>query len=226
MQLRLIYTFLLSLVAINTIYAQNDTKKLNNDSIVSPNKTKHLFVNVDLSSPVASLFSDKQGAQAAISYQFNANWNAVLELGFEKNKFTESHWNVDVDGVFGKIGVNKYFIKDIAYPLNGFYFGGRLAYASFNQKINQYPIRDITTNQIVAYGNGGKAKVDAYWIEIVIGGKVQMYKNLFADFSLRPSIFLHGKKQDNIETLVIPGYGRNNGPFNISMFWGLSYKLF
>lgn len=226
MQLRLIYTFLLTLVAINTVKAQKDTITVEDITIITKETPKHLFINLDLSSPLVSLFSDRKGVQGAISYQVNENWLVVGELGIEKNKFTESNWNVDVSGTYGKLGFNKYFVKDIQNPLNGFYYGGRLAFSSFNQKINSYPIRDIYTNHILAYGIKDEAKVNAYWLEVVVGGKVQLNKNFYADFSIHPSILLGGKKQDNIEALVVPGYGRNNGPFNLPFFWGISYQIF
>ena len=226
MQLRLIYSFLLSLVAINFAYAQNDTIQINEEIIAKVKQPKHLFVSIDLSTPILSAFSDKSGVQGFVSYQFNNNWNAIFELGTEKNKYNEANWNVDVNGTFFKFGFNRYIIRDNNSSLNGFYAGARIAYASYNQTINQYPIRDIYSNQILEYGSLDKATVDAYWFEFVVGGKLELFKNFFADFSVHPAIYLGGKKQDNIDALVVPGYGRTNGPFNLPIFWGISYKLF
>jgi hypothetical protein len=226
MQRRLIFTFLLSLVAINFVRAQNDTIQIKEEIITTIKKPKHLFVSLDLSTPILSAFSNKTGVQGNISYQYNDNWIAIFELGTEKNKFNEASWNVDVDGSFFKFGLNRYITKDPSSPLNGFYAGARIAYSSYNQKINQFPIRDIYSNQILDYGSLDKTKVDAYWVEFVLGGKLQLFKNIFADFSVHPAIYLGGKKQDNVKALVVPGYGRTNGPFNLPFFWGVSYKIF
>ncbi|MBQ0148949.1 MAG: hypothetical protein KBS93_11020 [Flavobacteriaceae bacterium] len=226
MQHQLILSFILSLVFTNFSFAQNDTVKNVNDTITPIKNPRHLYIGVDLALPAQALFTDKQGAQAFISYQIKPKWHAIVEVGYEKNIYNETSWNVDVDGIFAKIGANWFITQEAQNPANGFYVGGRLVYSSYNQKINSYPIRDIYSNEIVGEGSKEKASVNSYWAEVVIGGRVELYKKLYADFSIHPSVNLGGKKQENITPLVIPGYGRNNGPFNLPIFWGISYQLF
>lgn len=224
MQPRLILSLLLSLVAINFSYGQNEQEKI--DSVAPVKNPNHLYVGLDIATPAMALFSDKQGAQGFVSYQFKPKWVAIAELGYGKNKFTENHWDIDVDGIYGKIGANWFISQDKENAANGFYLGGRLAFTSFNQNIKQYPIRDIYNNEIIGYDSLGKESVNAFWVEMVIGGRLELYKKLYADFSLHPAIFIGGKKQQNIEAIVVPGYGRNNGPFNLPIFWGISYQFF
>lgn len=226
MQRTLILSFLLSLVATNTLFAQNDTVAITNDSIKPIQKVSDLYIAVDLATPAQAIYSDKQGIQASLSYQLNKKWVAVAEIGYEKNKFDEAQWKVDVDGMYAKVGANWFFTQEDSNFTNGFYLGARIAYAAYNQKINQYPIRDINASEIIDYGSKEKASVSSYWFELVIGGRLQLHKNLYADFSLHPAVYLGSKKQEDIDPLVIPGYGRNNGPFNLPVFWGISYKLF
>lgn len=231
MQHRLILSFLLNLVAINFAYAQVKTTETKNDTIVKDTISKvknpnHLYVGVDFSTPIQQIFSNKQGVQAFVSYQIKPKLVAIVEGGYEKNKYDEASWDVDVDGVFGKIGVNWFFTQESNHAANGFYAGIRLAYSSYNQTINSYVIRDIYTNQIIGEGSKDKAQVSSYWAELVVGGRVGLIKNLYADFSIHTAVFLGGKKQEGIDPLVIPSYGRNNGPFNIPIFWGISYQLF
>ena len=228
MQRQLILSSLLIVAAISNTFGQSKdsiSKTIINDTIV-PKKLNHVFVGVDLGTPAQAIFSDKQGAQAFVSYQFKQKWVAIAELGYEKNKFNENSWKVDINGIYGKIGANWFINQEPANPLNGFYVGGRLAYASYNQKIDSYPIRDIYSNTIIGEGSKPKTTVSSYWVEVVIGGRVQLIKNLYSDFSIHPAVYLGGKKQDDIDAMVVPGYGRNNGPFNLPIFWGFSYKLF
>ena len=227
MQRQLILSSLLIVAAINNVFGQKIEALSNtiNLDTVKTNKTNNIFVGIDASTPIQSIYSDKSGLQGFVSYQFKQKWVAIAELGFEKNKFNENSWKVDVDGIYGKIGLNWFINQDPTNILNGFYVGGRFAYSSFNQTLNEFPIRDIYSNTIVDYGNLPKSKVSSYWVEVVVGGRVELYKNLYADFSIHPAIYLGGKKQNNIDHLVIPGYGRNNGPFNLPLFFGISYKL-
>lgn len=226
MQQRLIFTFLLSLVTINFSFAQNDTISNKKETQPEQQKINHLLIGVDLGTPVQAIYSNKKGVQASLAYHFKPKWSINLEAGFEKNKYDEINWDVDVDGIYARLGANWYITQEKSNLLNGLYVGGRLAYASYNQTINNYPIRDIYSNQIVDNGSLEQAKVSSFWIEVVVGGKIEVVKKLYADFSIHPSVFLGGKKQEGIEPMAIPGYGRNNGPFNLPIFWGISYQLF
>lgn len=184
-----------------------------------------LFVGVDLFNPVMSAISDKQGGQAMVSYRVKGKWNAVAEVGYEKNIYDELDWNVDVNGLYFKLGFNWFISQDYQNPSNGFYTGARIAYAMYEQKVNQYPIR-LSGNQVDGYGSFPAENVSAYWFEIVGGGRVQLFSNFYADVSIRPEIYLGSKKQEGLDPLVIPGYGKDIGPINFSVFWGLTYKLF
>lgn len=198
------------------------------DSITLPKNHKpvgNLFVGVDLFTPAISFFTDKQGAQAMVSYRVYKKWIAVAEIGIEKNKYEELDWKVDVDGLYFKLGFNWFVSQDYEDASNGFYTGFRVAYSSFNQHIKQYPIR-LPNNQIDELGSLPSANVNAYWVEIVGGARVRILQNFYADLSVRPEIFIGSSKQDGIEPLVIPGFGKDIGPINFSVFWGISYKFF
>lgn len=195
------------------------------DSVSTKKKTGDLFIGVDLFNPIMAAFSEKQGGQAMVSYRVFKKWHAVLEVGVEKNHYDELDWDVDVNGVYAKLGFNWFVSQDYENPSNGFYAGMRFAYASYEQSINQYPIR-LANNQVDEYGSLPAENVSAYWVEILGGARVKMFQNFYADVSIRPEIFVGAKKQENIDPLIIPGYGKDIGPINFSVFWGLTYKIF
>lgn len=219
-------TLLCTLILVsNLAFGQKEeVKTLANDSI--PAVPQHMFVGVDLFNPALAAFTDRKGAQVMLGYQMNREWQAVVELGFEKNRFDEINWKVNIDGFYAKVGANYFVGRDVENQLNGFYIGGRLAYASYNQEIEQYAIRDINSNEIINYGSRPKVKVSSYWAEFVLGARVQLYKKLYGELSLHPSVYIGSKKDDGIDPLIIPGYGKNSGPFNLPVFWGISYQLF
>lgn len=230
----------ISLLAISLfglqVQAQQDTIALETQTLVKEtsvltessknHKTAgNLFVGVDLFNPIMSAFSDKQGGQAMVSYRIYKKWNIVAELGYEKNVYDELDWNVDVDGIYGKLGFNWFVSQDHQDPSNGFYTGMRFAYAAYKQTINQYPIR-ISGNQVDQVGSLPTENVSTYWVEIVGGARVKLLANFYADVSIRPEIYIGSTKQEGIDPLVIPGFGKDIGPINFSVFWGLTYKLF
>ena len=196
------------------------------DSILNPQKKAgKLFVGLDLFNAAMSFTSDKQGGAAVASLKVYKKWNAVAEVGFEKNHYDELDWNIDVNGMYFKLGFNWFISQDYQDASNGFYAGARFAYAMYEQTVNQYPIR-LSTNQVDEYGSLPPADVSAYWIEIVGGGRIRLFANLYADVSVRPEIYVGSKKQEGLDPLVIPGYGKDIGPINFYAFWGLTYKLF
>lgn len=231
-QLR-IFIFIIIINFSATLTAQQDSINLeagtvlaeNADSLTSKKQTGNLFIGVDIFTPVLSAFTDKQGGLAMVSYRVYKNWNAVAEVGYEKNIYDELGWNVNVNGIYFKLGFNWFVSQDHEDPSNGFYTGARFAYAMYEQTVNQYPIR-VSGNQIDSYGSFPSENVSAYWFEIVGGGRIRLLGNLYADVSVRPEIYLGSKKQEGLEPLVIPGYGKDIGPINFSLFWGLTYKLF
>lgn len=230
----------ISLLAINLlsiqVQAQQDTLALETEKLVKETqsitdslkgykKAGNLFVGVDLFNPVMSAFTNKQGGQAMISYRVYKKWNAVAEIGYEKNLYDQLDWNVDVNGIYAKLGFNWFVSQDYQDASNGFFTGMRFAYAAYQQTINEYPIR-TSGNQVDQIGSLPTANVSTYWVEIVGGARVKLLSNFYADVSIRPEIYLGSSKQEDIDPLVIPGYGKDNGPINFSIFWGLTYKIF
>jgi hypothetical protein len=211
-------------IALETQTLVKETISLS-DSLQGHKRAGNLFVGVDLFNPIMSAFTDKQGGQAMISYRVYKKWNVVAELGYEKNHYDELDWDVDVDGIYAKLGFNWFVSQDHQDASNGFYTGLRFAYAAYKQTINQYPIR-TSGNQVDQYGSLPTANVSSYWVEIVGGARVKLLSNFYADVSIRPEIYIGSAKQEDISPLVIPGYGKDIGPINFSVFWGLTYKFF
>jgi len=205
-----------------TVVADTDSLK---NMVKGHRNAGNLFIGVDLFSPVISAFSDRQGGMAFASYRIYKKWNLAAEIGYEKNNFDDLDWKVNVDGVYFKFGFNWFASQDHQDGSNGFYAGARFGYAAYSQEIDQYPIRE-SSNQVDEYGSLPKENVSAYWFEMVGGGRVRLISSLYADVSVRPQIYLGSKKQQSIDPLVIPGYGKDRGPMNFSVVWGLSWKLF
>ena len=233
-----IYTFALAInLGIIPVLGQEDSISIDAETVVEETKAikdtvfnpqkraGKLFVGVDLFNPAVSFFTEKQGGQAMVSYNVYKKWNAVAEVGFEKNHYDELDWDIDVNGLYFKLGFNYFLSQDYEDASNGFYAGARFAYAAYKQTVNQYPIR-VSGNQVDEYGSLPEANVSAYWVEILAGARVRLIGNFYVDVSVRPEIYAGSKKQEGLDPLLIPGYGKDIGPINFSMFWGITYKLF
>ena len=184
---RLLLSFLLT-SAISFAFAQKnktDSTKVSVTDTIQKKINHDIFIGVDLFNPVVSAFTDKQGVSAFASYQLNNKWHLVAESGYEKNKFDQINWNVDVDGVFAKLGANWFITQDVENQSNGIYIGGRIAYSKYSQTINSYPIRDLQSNIIIDSGSRPKADVSAFWVEAVVGGRQERQADRLDGFRAR-----------------------------------------
>lgn len=205
----------------NTVLTVKDSLELSERH----RKAGIVFVGADLYSLALSGFSDRQGGAAFISYRVFNKWNMVAEVGYESNNYKDLDWLVDVNGIYFKLGFNWFISQDHQDNSNGFYTGARISYSAYQQQIKQYPVR-LSNNQVDEYGSLPAENVSAYWFEMVAGGRIKLISNLYANVSVRPMIYMGSKKQENIEPLVIPAYGKDRGPINFTIIWGLSWKLF
>jgi hypothetical protein len=221
----LLFTILLhSSVVLGQKKAEADSLSIDN------NGKKHLFVGVDLFAPALSFFSDKKGMNAYVSFRIKGRWTGVAEFGYEKNIYDDIGWNVEGKGFSIGAGVNYMITNMDTDNGEGFYIGGRLMYSPFIQTVRSYPLTSIDGDgklQVIGYGSLPSANVGSGWAELLGGAKVQLGKTPFyLDIMVRPKVQLFSQKQDGIDNLVIPGYGKDRGAFQISFFWGVSYRIF
>lgn len=191
-----------------------------------------IFIGADLFNPVMSVLTDKKGFSFFAHYNIQKKWHAVVEVGYETNIFNDFQWDVDVNGMFYRLGFNWFISEDPLDRNNGFYTGFRLAGSSYQQDIKSYPIRDTetvdgTTNFITTTGSLGKENLSYYWIESLLGARVSLFntKHWYADLSTRIQIPLGGKKQNDITPLAIPGFGKDQGLVQLDLLWGISYMF-
>lgn len=221
-----IYILLISVLL--GIHIHSQTKSKNSSSISKPEH--QLFIGIDLLNPVAGCFADKKNYSSFIAYKIKNRWLAVAELGYEKNIYNKNNWNINAKGIYGEIGINYILTNNYEKSGEGFYIGARLSYSPFKQKVKKYPLRGMNSKgkiEIIGEGSLPEANVSSGWLEAITGAKVQIGNSPFyIDFMVRPKFLIYSSKQKNIDNLVIPGYGKDRGIVNISLFWGVSYKLF
>jgi hypothetical protein len=105
--------------------------------------------------------------------------------------------------------------------------GLRYAFSTFDQTLNEYainadpfvPVR--TETEAVTYDG-----LNAQWIELVLGLKVEVLHNVFLGVSFRGNTMITSKQPDNFKNLYVPGFGDvsfNNKGFSFN--YTLSYLI-
>lgn len=221
MKTRLIFSLLFSVMALQTISAQEKKEEETKEKWkYEPN----FMVGFDVLNGAVVFFGDRQLFQGFISSKLKDNLHVVVDGGFEKNIYQKNGYDATVNGPFIKIGAFYMLAKDRENEFNGFYAGGKVGGSFYKQEYFAIPVR--------GYG-GSSASVSmpsssqsSFWLEGTIGGRVQLFEsNFFIDVNMQPRYLLATSKQDNVEPMIVPGFGRSSNSFTVGFSWSLAYKF-
>ena len=219
MKTRLIFTFFFSLLGILS-FAQDHKEVKKEKWKYKPN----FMVGLDALNTGASFFSDRKLYQGFISSKIKEDVHAVIEAGFEKNVYQKNSYDAKVSGPFLKLGAFYMLAKDAENEFNGFYVGGKAGASFYTQEYMEVPVRGYGgSNSSLAFPSSSQS---SYWIEGMIGGRVQLFdSNFYIDVNLQPKYLLATSKQDDIQPMIVPGFGKSSSKFNMGFAWNIAYKF-
>jgi len=213
--------FILSFSFISLGFAQ---KKAEDSIKKSWQYQPNFIVGVDVLNAGVGFFGDRKLFQGFISSRINRNVHAVADFGVDKNVYEKSGYNATINGVFLKLGAFYMLSKDPENDFNGFYGGGKLAGSFYKQEYFTVPVR----------GSGGgdafitlpESQQSSYWLEAVIGGRVQLFSsNFFIDVNIQPRYLVYTTKQEDLFPMIVAGFGKSSGKFNMGFGWNIAYKF-
>jgi hypothetical protein len=107
--------------------------------------------------------------------------------------------------------------------------GMRYGVSSFSQKLNSYKIynahNDYGGEQVIVSGEEFNG-LNASWVEVVLGMKAEVFKNIFVGFSARLNYMVSEKTPNNFANLYIPGFNRTyEGSFGVGFNYTVSYFI-
>lgn len=214
-----LYTFFFSVLSI-FCFSQKQT-----DSVVQKISYKPNFmVGFDVVNAGVSFFSDRKLYQGFISTMIKSRLHATGDLGFEKNIYIKNGYDATVSGPFAKIGGFYMLATDRENELNGFYAGGKLAASFYTQEYFAVPVRGFGGGDVtIAFPSSTQS---SYWLEGNIGGRVQLFQsNFYIDVNIQPKYLAYSTKQEEIEPLIVPGFGKSSSKFNMGFSWNLAYRF-
>lgn len=208
------------------VYSQTDTLKINKRSNY---KIKDLFVNADIFGLSKKIFTNQTKISAMTTLRFKKSLHAVIEVGYHSGTYDKLNWNVNGKGIYIKPGVLYFFSEDYQNKNNGFYTGLKLGFTNFSQTINQYPIygQDFNNQTIkINYRSLPAEQITVFFFEIPLGARVQLGNSKFyLQSELQTKVNISDKNSEGIESLFIPGVGKNNASINFDLFAGIGYKF-
>jgi len=169
----------------------------------------------DISKLIISTFDETyNGFELVGDYRINSTWYIAAEVGYEEKTTIEDYTNSTSQGSYIKLGVNKNFYDNWLDMNNEIYVGGRYGFALFQQTLNEYT-PNVNDANFPEYFSSTSVTPDttqsglqAHWVELQVGAKVETFKNLFLGVSTAFKIALSIKDQTDFATLYAPGFNR------------------
>tara|TARA_R110000764_G_scaffold29791_5_gene69616 strand:+ start:156 stop:941 length:786 start_codon:yes stop_codon:yes gene_type:complete len=225
---------LLFLLVTYSVFSQSKPIDLNPKDTVEYKQSYGLGLGIDLSRIITGALDDNyKGFEIVADYRLTQNLYLAAELGTEEKTRQEDLYNFTTLGNYIKIGVNKNTYANWYGERNLIYMGGRLAFSTFDNTLNNYQYFD--TNRYWSpdgFSNGSDipekfSGLNATWIEGVFGTKVEVFSNLYMGASIRLGLILSQNEDERFPNLWIPGFNKVtwDSNFGIGYNYSISYFL-
>ena len=229
-----IYLFIIS-ICLTTNMLIGQTESNSNDTLIK--KDKLLNINkirfgFDLLKPIASSSEgDNLNYEIVGDLQLTENIYLAGEYGSIDKLIEDENINFNSTGSFLRVGLDYNLFKNWIGMDNSIYVGFRYGNSSFSNKILNYEVRNKDSYfsnlvedefQTIEYSN-----LSGNWIEILLGIKVETFKNVYLGLSLRLNKLLSDKKPDNFGNLFIPGFNKitDENTFGSGFNYTLTYSI-
>jgi hypothetical protein len=221
MKTKRIFTFFFSIICFLSFAQENTVKKAEKEKWkYEPN----FMVGGDLLNTGVSFFSDRKLYQGFVSSRIKENIHAIVEAGFESNIYQKNGYDAKVNGPFLKLGAFYMLAKDPENQFNGFYGGGKVAGSFYTQEYMAVPVRGFGgSNSSISFPSSTQS---SYWLEGTLGGRVQLFEtNFYIDVNMQPRYLIYTTKQEDIQPMIVPGFGKSSSKFTMGFAWNLAYKF-
>ncbi|SKB48766.1 DUF6048 family protein [Maribacter arcticus] len=214
--------------------SQSKPIDLNPKDTVEYKQSYGISLGLDLSRIItSSLANNYSGFEIVADYRLTQSLYIAAELGNEEKTRQEDLFNFTTSGSYLKVGVNKNNYANWYGERNLIYLGGRLAFSTFENTLNNYQYFDTNrywNPEDFATGSDVPEKfsgLSATWLEAVFGTKVELFSNIYMGASIRLGIILAQKEDDRLPNLWIPGFNKvtDDSRFGVGYNYSISYFL-
>ncbi|KAF2331714.1 DUF6048 family protein [Flavobacterium ginsenosidimutans] len=199
------------------------------DSVVKTDRYG-LRVGVDLYKLTRGLYDkDYKGVEFVGDWRLTKTYYLAAELGYEDKTTEDDRLTSSASGSYVKAGFDYNFYQNWLDMENLITIGMRGGFSTFNQELHSYKIYNpnpywgelpaITTNQKYSGLTAG-------WLEVGLGLKAQVVKNVFVGFGVQLKLLVMNNEPNNFENLYIPGFNRTyDGSFGVGFNYTVSYFI-
>jgi hypothetical protein len=214
-----------------TIQAQNDSiNTKTKDTLKIPQKYG-LRIGADTGKLIRTfLDEDYTGFEIMADFRYSNRMYIAGELGIEEKITVTDYMNVTSKGTYIKGGIDYNLYQNWLEMDNMVYTGFRLGASSFSHTLNSFNV--YSTNQYWAPQFSSTESQEfsgltAVWLELIIGIKAEIFKNLYLGLNLQLKGLVTEKEPINFENIYIPGFGKTYDSSRIGTGYGysISYRI-
>ncbi|WP_293296025.1 DUF6048 family protein [Allomuricauda sp.] len=218
--------------------AQSETIDLSQKDTVQYKDPYGLRVGVDLSKLVLSFVDeDYTGLELVGDFRLTRKLYLAAEIGNETKRQDENLNNTllydyETSGSYIKAGIDINTYDNWYGMNNAITIGGRVAFSSFSQTLNDYSLyeTDQFFNPEFLPGENPNREFDglsATWLEFVAGAKVELFANIFVGMSARMGFLITNTENEEFPNLWIPGFNKvtEGSNFGVSYNYSISYFI-
>ena len=229
----------------STGFSQNSPSDINKKDSVIYKQPYGLRAGIDVSRILVSALEDNYtGLEFVGDYRLTQKLYVAAEVGNEKKtigvnlgnevEVVEGQiYNFTASGSYIKAGIDYNTYGNWYGEQNMIFFGGRFAYSTFSQTVNDYKI--FNTNRYwnpddFALGSTQELQftgLSAFWAELVVGIKAEMFKNLYFGASVRLALLVGQTNLDNFQNQFIPGFNKvtEDSKFGVGYNYSITYLI-
>ncbi|WP_229796809.1 DUF6048 family protein [Algibacter mikhailovii] len=176
------------------------------------------------------LDDDYTGFEIIGDFRLTKKLYIAAEIGVEEKNTITNYMDITSSGSYLKAGVDYNMYENWLDMDNMIFAGFRFGGSTFSQDLNSATI--YTTNQYWSPQLTSTDKIEvsglsAFWAEILLGIKAELFKNLYMGLNVQLKILATETKPDNFGNVYIPGYHKNydNSPIGVGYSYTLSYRI-
>lgn len=221
------FTFSIALILLSFLVNAQQKKT---DSIPPKIEKFGIRFGADLFKLTRSFYDKNyKGIEFVGDYRLTKNYYLAAEIGNENKTTEDDRLNTTAKGTYIKAGFDYNSYENWLDMRNMVFIGLRYGASTFSQQLNSYKLYNTSTYfpEAPTVISGEKFNgLSAQWLEVVVGMKAEVLKNIYVGFSVRMNKILSNTKPDNFDNLYVPGFNRTyNGDFGVGFNYTVSYFL-
>ncbi len=183
-----------------------------------------LRVGLDLTRFAIPFFQPyRRDATVVLDARYNDRLYLAADVSYGRTDHSDSNYTYKSNGVGIAIGVNYNLLKKQVPKENFMLYGGfKYGLALFSYEIPEYTVHSGYWGNYT--GSVPTTTKMGHWVELSLGIKVEVLKNLYLGWSLHERILLNNSlTKSDFPPLLIPGYGKGYKGSAFDVQYTISY---